>query len=147
MRLAMPERRHSLTPLQSELQPQHEAPRAPSRFERVRQRRRDRRPPTTTLGAIRRGLILLAIAAAVASGMALLVDHWTGRSTSFGFYVVGAALFAIAFFTSASSMGGRYTYYSYAQSEREGRVQRSFSYILAGAIVIAIGVVIDLISR
>lgn len=142
----MRERRRSLTPLESEPRRGFETPREhrTSRFERLRQRR-TRRPPTTLRGAIARGLLRLGIAAGAASGIALLVDHWTGRKTSFGFYVIGAALFAIAFFTSASSMGARPYYYSEPRGERAQRVRMSFAYVLAGAVVIAIGVAIDLL--
>jgi hypothetical protein len=143
------ERRRSLTPLESELRLRERAPvdRKPGPLERMRARRRDRRPPTTLRGAVARGLIRLAISTAVASGIALLVDHWTSRGSSFGFYVVGAGLLAIAFFTSASPMGSRVYYYTSTAGEREKRVSMSFAYILAGAIVIVIGVVIDLVSR
>lgn len=139
----MPERRRSLTPLESELRATHRThrPHLPSRFERLR-RRRERRPPTTLRGAVARGLIRLGLAVGVASGVALLVDHWTGRTTAFGFYVVGAAILAIAFFTSAADMG---TGYWYRQGEREARVSRSFAYMLAGVLVVGIGVLVELL--
>jgi hypothetical protein len=138
------ERRRSLTPLESELRPKaYREPEAPSRWERLR--RRERRPPKTTAEAVVRGLIILGIAIGVASGIALLVDHFTGRAASFGFYVVGAALLAIAFVTSAGGMGARPYYAAQgSRAEREQRVSWSFSYILAGALVVLVGVLIDL---
>jgi hypothetical protein len=138
----MPERRRSLTPLESELRPSH-TPIAdkPSVIERLR-RRRERRPPTTLRGAVARGLLRLGIAVGVASGVALAVDHWTGRSTAFGFYVVGAAVLAIAFLTSASDLS---TPYYYRRGNREQRIRMSFAYMLAGALVVAIGVAIELL--
>ena len=138
----MTERRRSLTPLESELRTRPEPPASskPGRFERYRTR--EKRPPTTTGGAVARGLLVLGIAVGVASGVALLIDHFTGRNAHFGFYIVGAGLLAIAFLTSASPMGVRGTY---SRAEREQRVSWSFAYILAGAIVIAIGVAIDLL--
>ena len=140
----MPERRRSLTPLESELSPRPQPETyAPSRFERFR--RREKGPPKTTAQAVVRGLIILAVAIGAASGIALLVDHFTGRAASFGFYVVGAALLAIAFLTSAGGMGARPYYASQgSRAEREQRVSWSLSYILAGALVVLVGVLIDL---
>ena len=138
----MPERRRFLTPFESELrEPATPSASKPSRFER---RRSSRRPPTTTRGAVARGLIRLGIAVGIASGIALLVSHFVGRGTAFGFYIVGAAILAIAFFTSASPVGNRYSYDSAAPGEREQRVNWSFAYMLAGAIVVGIGVLIEL---
>jgi hypothetical protein len=91
---------------------------------------------------VARGMLRLGIAVGAASGVALLIDHFTGRNTAFGFYITGAAVLAIAFFTSASDMGTRY-YYS--RGEREQRINWSFAYMLTGALVIAIGVAIDLL--
>ncbi len=138
----MPERRRSLTPLESELRAHQEAPitREPSLLDRLR-RRRERRPPTTLAGVVARGLLRLAIAVGVASGVALAVDHWTGRTTAFGFYVVGAAVLAIAFLTSASDLSMPYYY---RRGDREQRIRMSFAYMLAGALVVAIGVAIEL---
>jgi hypothetical protein len=138
------ERRHSLTPLESELRPAARPGAAQSRFERFR-RRREKRPPKTTSEAVGRGLIRLGIVVGAASGIALLVDHFTGRSTAFGFYIVGAAIFAIAFMTSTGGMGVRMSYSDISRAERERRVNWSFAYGLAGALVIAIGVLVDLL--
>lgn len=107
-------------------------------------RRREKRPPTTFRAVVLQGLIRLALAVGVASGAALLVDNWTGRNTSFGFYVVGAAVLAIAFLTSAAPMN---TPYYFRQADRERRVSMSFAYMLAGALVVLIGVLIELLSR
>lgn len=91
---------------------------------------------------IARGLLRLGIAVAAASGVALLINHFVGRGTAFGFYIVGAAVLAVAFMTSAADVNSPY-YYRVA--EREQRVNMSFAYILAGVIVVAIGVLIDLL--
>jgi hypothetical protein len=91
---------------------------------------------------IAHGLLRLGLAVAAASGVALLVNHWAGRGTAFGFYIVGAAVLAVAFMNSAADVNSPY-YYRVA--ERERRVNMSFAYMLAGAIVVAIGVAIDLL--
>lgn len=134
-------RRTSLTPLESELRfPVAVEPDAPSKWERVRRRlRRDRRPPQTLVGAIAEGVVRLGIAVGVASIVAALVDHWWHRSTALGFYIVGGALLAVAVGTS----GGTGRRYYTDQYDRERRVSTSFSYILAGLVVIAIGVAIE----
>jgi hypothetical protein len=139
----LPERRRtSLTPLESELRFPESAPtKPPSAWRRARRRlvKRKRRPPTTLRGAIAVGLVRLALATGLASLVALLVDHWLGRQTALGFYVVGGALLAIAVGTS----GGTGRRYYTTQRDRERRVSTSFSYILAGLVVMAIGVAIE----
>jgi len=134
-------RRRALTPLESELRAQHAtAPAQPSFADRLR-RRRARHAPKTLTGAIVLGLVRLTVAALIASGAALLVDHWLHRSSkAVGFYVVGAALLAAAVGMSSGLSGRR----SYGGAyERERRVSLSFSYILAGLVVIAVGVAIE----
>jgi hypothetical protein len=91
---------------------------------------------------VARGLLRLGLAVGAASGIALLVNHFTDRSTAFGFYVVGAGVLAVAFLTSAADINSPY-YYRVA--EREQRVTMSFAYMLAGAIVVLIGVAIELL--
>jgi hypothetical protein len=120
----------------------HRAP-APSRgrLERLR-RRRPKRPPTTLAGILAAGLGRLGIAVGAASGIALVVAHWTGRNTAFGFYVVGAGLLAVAFLSSAANVS---TPYYYRQADRERRVSMSFAYMLAGGVVVAIGVIVELL--
>lgn len=82
----------------------------------------------------------LGIAVGLASLGALLVDHLLHRQTALGFYVVGGFVLAAAVLMSAGDAG---TPYYYGQREREHRVRLSFSYILAGLVVIAIGVAIE----
>lgn len=137
----MHEPRRRLTPLESEMTASHRptVPGKPSLMDRLR-RRRARRVPTTVAGAVAQGLIRLAIVAAVASGIALAVDHWTHRETAFGFYIVGAAVLATAFGLSAADVSSPR---HYGRGERERRVSMSFSYVLAGAVVIAIGVAVE----
>jgi hypothetical protein len=138
----MPQRRRSLTPLESELRPDHRATAPkPDRLARLR-RRRERRPPTTFTGAVARGLLRLGIAVGAASGIALLLSHFTGRGAAFGFYVVGAGVLAVAFLTSATNVN---TPYYYRVAERERRVSMSFAYMLAGGVVVLIGVAIELL--
>ncbi|SRR6266542_1143833 len=135
------ERRRRLTPLESELRTPDRAtvPEGPGLRERLQLKRR---VPNTLAGAIAQGLIRLAIAVGAASGIALAVNHWADRGTAFGFYIVGAALLAVAFGLSAADVNTRHYY---GRAERERRVSMSFSYVLAGAAVVGIGVVIDLL--
>lgn len=135
-------RRSALTPLESELRFRDEvAPAKASALERARRRfRRERRPPKTLAGAIAGGFLRLALALAGAALIALLVDHWMRRQTALGFYIVGGALLGVAVLMSAGDVG---TPYYYGQGERERRVSMSFSYVLAGLVVIAIGVAIE----
>ena len=143
-------RRASLTPLESELRATDDqiAPASPSLATRFQRRFGGRRSqPTTLLGALRQGSLRLAIAVTIASGVAFLVDHWLGRSTALGFYIVGAALLAVAFSTSAGMsgrMGGWYMYHGVGGRER--RFNLGIAYIGAGAVVIAIGVVIEAVA-
>ena len=135
-------RRKSLTPLESELRfPTEVAPARPSTLERIRRPlRRERRPPQTLRRAIAAGVLRLVIALGLASVVALLVDHWMHRQTALGFYIVGGALLGVAVLMSAGDVG---TPYYYGQGERERRVSMSFAYVLAGLVVIAIGVAIE----
>ena len=105
-------------------------------------RRREKRPPTTLGAVVLQGLVRLVIAVGTASGVALLIDHWTSRNTAFGFYVVGAAVLAIAFLTSAAPLN---TPYYFRQADRERRVSMSFAYMLAGGVVVLIGVLVELL--
>jgi hypothetical protein len=135
-------RRASLTPLESELRfPDPALPKPPSGWQRTRRRlRRERRPPTTLLGAVAAGLLRLAFAAGIASVAALLVNHWLHRTTALGFYVVGGFVLSAAVLMSAGDVG---TPYYYGQTERERRIKLSVSYVIAGLVVIAIGVAIE----
>jgi len=89
------------------------------------------------------GLLRLAISTGVASGLAVLIDRLTGRSAAFGFYILGAFVLAAGVLMSAGDVGSPYYYRQY---DRERRVSLSFSYVLAGAIVIAIAVAIEATS-
>jgi hypothetical protein len=135
-------RRSSLTPLESELRFTDPAPPTPpSAWQRTRRRlRRERRPPTTLHGAIAAGVLRLGLAVGLASVAALLVDHWLHRTTALGFYVVGGFVLSAAVLMSAGDVG---TPYYYGQAERERRVKLSISYVIAGVLVIAIGVAIE----
>jgi heme/copper-type cytochrome/quinol oxidase subunit 1 len=98
-------------------------------------------------GAILQGLIRLTISAGIASGIALLVDHFLDRSAALGFYIVGAALLAVAFSTSSGMsgrMGGWYMYH--AVEGRERRFNLGVAYIAAGAVVVGIGVAIEALT-
>lgn len=90
------------------------------------------------------GLTRLAVATGAASGLALLVDHLLGRSTALGFYLVGGFLLAAAVLMSTGDLSSPYYY---RQGGRERRVSLSLSYVLAGAIVVAIGVAIEATSQ
>ena len=134
-------RRTSLTPLESELRfPDVVEPQAPSAWQRARRRlRRERRPPKTLFGAIAGGVVRLGIVAGFASILAVLVGDLLHRTPALGFYIVGGALLAVAMGMS----GGTGRRYYTDQFDRERRVSASFSYILAGVVVIAIGVAIE----
>ena len=147
----MPERRRStLTPLESELRAGDGriAPATPGLVTRIRRRfHLERRRPTTLAGAIVQGLVRLAIAVGLASGIALLADHWLHRSTALGFYIVGAALLAVAFSTSAGMSGRMGGWYLYHGAEgRERRFNLGVAYIGAGALVIGIAVAIEALT-
>lgn len=134
-------RRTSLTPLDSELRfPDVDQPRAPSAWQQVRRRlRRKRQPPKTVFGALVAGVVRLGIVAGLASLLALLIGHSFNRTPALGFYIVGGALLAVAMGLS----GGTGRRYYTDQFDRERRVSASLSYILAGLVVIAIGVAIE----
>ena len=96
---------------------------------------------------IARSLIRLGIAVAVASGVALLIDHWLHRSRALGFYIVGAALFAVAFSTSVGASGQMGGWYFYrGPNEQARRISTGIAYIVAGAVVIGIAVAIEAVS-
>ena len=146
----MPERRRSLTPLESELRAQADivTPAVPSLLTRLRRKyRRGPREAVTLAAVIRRALIRLAVAVAAASGVALLIDHWLHRSPALGFYIVGAALLAVAFTTStgmSGQMGGWYFYRGAGEQAR--RINTGMAYTVAGAIVLGIAVAIEVVS-
>jgi hypothetical protein len=107
----------------------------------------ERRRPTTLFGAILQGLVRLTVAVAVASGVALLVNHWLHRSTALGFYIVGAALLAVAFSTSAGMSGRMGGWYMYHGAEgRERRLNVGVAYIAAGVVVILTAVAIEALT-
>lgn len=132
-----------LTPFESELRSEEPRPTTePKRGPRSRFRawRRRRRPPRTLAGAIVVGLIRLGVALSVGVAGAALVVHWAGRSWPVAFYMVGAFLLATAVFFSAADVGRPHYY---VQAEREYRVRASFSYVLVGALLIVIGVLLE----
>jgi len=136
-----PRRARTLTPLDSELRapepPRHARVTLWGRFRMWRARRR---PPQTLLGALALGLLRLAIAGALGTVVALLLARWLDRPTQVGFYLAGAAVLAVAFMSSAADMGTPYYYDHY---ERGYRVRASFSYVLVGAILICVAVVLE----
>src|SRR5260221_2487216 len=114
-----PRRVRKLTPLESELR----APEAPRHaritpWGRFRTWPARRHPPQPLLGALGLGLVRLAIADALGTVVALLLARWLGRPTQVGFYVVGAAVLAVAFMHSAADMGSPY---HFNRAEREYR--------------------------
>ena len=138
-----PRRRRTLTPFESELRfddPLH--PAAPKR--RRRRRRKGRQPPTTLRGAIAMALVRLFVVVALATGVAVLLDHFADRPAAFGFYVVGAFVLLAGFMLSSADMGTRYYISS---GEREQRVRMSFSYVLAGFVVMAVAVAVDALAH
>jgi hypothetical protein len=140
-----PRRRRALTPFESELRfddPFHRD--APKRPRLRRRKRRERLPPTTLRGAILHAVVRLTVVVAIATGVAVLVDHLADRPAAFGFYVVGAFVLLAGFMLSSADMGTRY-YIS--RGEREQRVRMSFSYVLAGFVIIAVAVAVDTVAH
>jgi hypothetical protein len=115
--------RPSLTPLESELRATTAtAPRRRRRpFGRLRARYRRLGPPTTRLGALARGVPGLLASFGVGVLLALTLAHWLDRPDPIAFYLVGASLMGL----SAGAAGRT-------------------SWILGGALVIALGVVLEL---
>ena len=140
-----PRRRRTLTPFESELRfddPLH--PAAPKRQARLRRRRKERQPPTTLRGAIAHAVVRLLLVLAIATGAAVLVDHLAHRQAAFGFYVVGAFVLLAGFMLSAGNVN---TPYYYSTGEREQRVRMSFSYVLAGFVILAVAVAVDALAH
>jgi hypothetical protein len=141
-----PRRRRTLTPFESELRfddPFH--PGAPKRLSRLRRRRRkERQPPTTLRGAVAHAVVRLVLVVAIAAGVAVLLDRLADRPAAFGFYVVGALVLLAGFMLSTGNTGTRY---SYSLGEREHRVRLSFSYVLAGFVILAVAVVVDALTH
>jgi hypothetical protein len=115
--------RRPLTPLESELR----VPAAPSPGRRRRPLRRLRgwygrlRPPTTRRGVLARGLPGLLAAFGVGVVLSLTLAHWLDRPDPVAFYLVGASVMGV-------SVGA------------PGRA----TWILGGALVIALGIVVEL---
>ena len=143
----MPERRHSLTPLESELRLRPDVEPGKATVVTRLRRRFQRNAPTTLGGMLVRGLSHLAVGVAVASGIALIVDHFMHRNSALGFYIVGGALLAVAFGTS-TGMGRAAAWNYYGGPDTPGRrLNTGVPYVVAGAIVLAIGVIIEAASR
>jgi formate hydrogenlyase subunit 3/multisubunit Na+/H+ antiporter MnhD subunit len=141
------ERRHSLTPLESELRVRPDVePGKPTLATRFR-RRFHRDEPTTMAGVLLRAVSHLAVAVALASGIALIVDHFMHRNTAVGFYIVGAALLAVAFGTSTGLGRAAAWTYGYGPDAPARRLNMGVPYVVAGAFVLAIGVIIEAVSR
>jgi hypothetical protein len=141
------QRRHSLTPLESELRSRPDVePGKPTPLTRLRRRFR-REPPTTIAGVLLRAVTHLALAVAVASGIALVVDHFMHRNAAVGFYIVGAALLAVAFGTSTGLGRAAAWTYGYGPDAPARRLSMGVPYVVAGAFVLAIGVIIEAASH
>lgn len=140
-------KRRTLTPLESELRPsgwQYERERE-TPLRRLRKRVRGRRPPPATLGAaIARGLLRMAFLVALGAGAAYLIARGLDRSLAVGFYLVGAGMLAVAFFSSAADMGTPDYALTSDRGEREYRVRGSLSYVLVGLALIAVGTALEL---
>ena len=104
----------------------------------------ERQPPTTLRGAIARAVVRLLLVIAIATGVAVLLDQLADRPAAFGFYVVGAFVLLAGFMLSAGNVN---TPYYYSSGEREQRVRLSFSYVLAGFVILAVGVAVDALTH
>ncbi len=133
-----------LTPFESELRADVSItlpePRRKGPWRRFQTWRRHRRPPRTLRGAILVGLTRLSVALGVGTGAASIVVRWFDKSWVTAFYVVGAFVLATAVFFSAADLD-RPSYYD--RGEREYRVRASFSYVLVGALLVGIGVLLE----
>jgi hypothetical protein len=112
---------------------------------RDRVRRSEQRSPSTLGGVGVHGLLRLGLAVGLASGVAYGISAAAGRGPAFGFYLVGAILFAVA--VGSSTRDRTRFYYLYSAEGHERRVSMSLAYILAGAIVVGIGVAIEALTR
>ena len=143
-----PRKRRPLTPLESELRPsgwEFERERRRSPVRRVLRRlRRRREPPKTLAGALARGVVRLALTVAVGAGIAALLVRWLDRPLSVGFYIVGGAMLAAAFFLSAADTHTPDHALLGEPGEREYRVRSSFAYVLMGLVLIGVGVVLEM---
>jgi hypothetical protein len=141
--------RRSLTPLTSELSQTFE----PARPARKRRPPRLPRLPTasTWAGAIvigvARFLIIVALLAALAAGIALLLVRGTdiapARAFTLAFILLGALITLGGFFSSAADMG---TEFYYDAGERDSRVSSAFVYVSVGVALLVAGVVIDSVA-
>jgi hypothetical protein len=141
--------RRSLTPLTGELTDTFEPARPP------RKRRLPRLPrlptPTSWTGAIAIGiarfLIVVALLAGLAAGLALLALWLTeaspARAFMLAFIGLGAFIILGGFFSSAADMG---TDYYYDVEERQSRLSSSFVYVAVGATLLATGLVLESVA-
>lgn len=136
-------RRRTLTPLSGELRAEQRGP-APRRrglLRSVADRRRRRQPPRTVAGALAWAAVRLALAVGLAAVAAVVAARWLDRPPEIGFYLVGACILGMAFLLSAADVQ---SIHDDDRAEREYRVRASLVWILVGALVLGIAVVLEL---
>ena len=139
-----PPRRRGLTPLSGEIVTAEEPiDRRQGRVARVAAWRRRREPPRTFAGALLLAAVRLSLAACVASVVAVVVARQLDRPAQIGFYLVGAGILGLAFLFSAAE-SDRTWWDAPSRAEREYRVSASLVWVLVGAVVLAIGIVLEL---
>jgi len=104
-----------------------------------------RRRPRTWRRRLALVLIRIAIATAVGCTLAVLVNALsTGRSTAFGFYIVGGIGFGVALALTGGDIGTRGDAYFYTKVELETRAgPRGLAFVIAALVVVGIGVAVD----
>jgi hypothetical protein len=88
-------------------------------------------------------LVRLLVVVAVATGAAVLLDHLAHRPAAFGFYVVGA----LVLFAGSCCRARTWAPVLHLTRKREQRVRLSFSYVLAGFVILAVAVAVDAVTH
>jgi hypothetical protein len=144
-------RRARLTPMSGELRATEDWAYVEPADAKPEKRRKQEQLPQTTVGVLADGLRRFAVygsvlVAAVTLG-AYLVARLTGRHfahvLTLAYYFTGAAFGAIAFLTTTGA--GRTRSYSRTRSERELAFNQSFVLICFAALMVAIGVALELL--
>jgi hypothetical protein len=147
-------RRGRLTPLSGELKQMVEwQPPDPTKQEKPKRRRRERRAPATRREMILRGLLRLALLLAGVVGAVTLIawlvaSHWNRSFEQIlptAFYFAGAGVGALAVL-GGTGMGRSYRYGGYgldASTPRQTAVNTSLFFGLLAAFLFGLGIALD----